>query len=137
MRGLADKTAFVTGAASGIALGIANRARAGGRESCSVTSRKRRSPKPSKGSSKPTAAKATVERYGKVHVLGNNAGVGGAGPYGTWTDDDIAWTIGVNLMGVLWGIKIIGPLIESHGDGGAYRLHSVSRRARLAAQQYL
>jgi NAD(P)-dependent dehydrogenase (short-subunit alcohol dehydrogenase family) len=64
------------------------------------------------------AAEATISRYGKVHVLVNNAGVGGAGPYGTWSGDDLEWTIGVNLMGVLWGVEIFGPLIESHGEGG-------------------
>jgi NAD(P)-dependent dehydrogenase (short-subunit alcohol dehydrogenase family) len=27
------------------------------------------------------------------------------------------WTLGVNLMAVIWGIEIFGPLIEKHGEG--------------------
>ena len=64
------------------------------------------------------AADATIARYGKVHVLVNNAGVGGGAPYGAWTDAAWDWTIGVNLMAVVWGIEIFGPLIESHSEGG-------------------
>ena len=64
------------------------------------------------------AAEATIARYGKVHILVNNAGVGGGGPYGAWTDAGWDWTLGVNLMAVVWGIEIFGPLIEQHGEGG-------------------
>ncbi len=64
------------------------------------------------------AAEATTARYGQVHILVNNAGVGGGGPYGTWTDTSWNWTIGVNLMATIWGIEIFGPLIEQHGEGG-------------------
>ncbi|HTR13507.1 MAG TPA: SDR family NAD(P)-dependent oxidoreductase [Roseiarcus sp.] len=136
MKDLAEKTAFVTGAASGIGLGIASAlARAGAKvmlcdieeaalakavEELKLTNADVDGVKAdvSLKQELEAAAKATIARYGKVHVLVNNAGIGGAGPYGTWTDDDLAWTIGVNLMGVLWGIKIFGPLIESHGEGG-------------------
>ena len=48
----------------------------------------------------------------------NNAGVGGGGSYGRWTDASWNWTLGVNLMSVVWGIEIFGPLIEAHGEGG-------------------
>ena len=64
------------------------------------------------------AAETTIGRYGKVHILVNNAGVGGTGPYGRWTEQGWEWTIGVNLMAVVWGIEIFGPLIEQHGEGG-------------------
>ena len=64
------------------------------------------------------AADATIARYGKVHILVNNAGVGGGGPYGTWTDAGWDWTLGVNLMAVIRGIEIFGPLIERHREGG-------------------
>jgi NAD(P)-dependent dehydrogenase (short-subunit alcohol dehydrogenase family) len=64
------------------------------------------------------AAAATIARYGKVHILVNNAGVTGAGVYGAWTDAAWNWTIDVNLMAVIWGIEIFGPLIEQHGEGG-------------------
>jgi len=64
------------------------------------------------------AADATVARYGRVHILVNNAGVGGGGGYGRWTDASWNWALGVNLMSVIWGIEIFGPLIEAHGEGG-------------------
>jgi len=64
------------------------------------------------------AADATVARYGTVHILVNNAGVGGGGGYGRWTDASWNWVLGVNLMSVIWGIEIFGPLIEAHGEGG-------------------
>jgi len=64
------------------------------------------------------AADATIDRYEKVHILVNNAGVGGALPYGLWTDSGWDWTIGVNLMAVVSGIEIFEPLIEKHGEPG-------------------
>jgi NAD(P)-dependent dehydrogenase (short-subunit alcohol dehydrogenase family) len=64
------------------------------------------------------AADATLARYGKVHILVNNAGVGGGGGYGEWTDGSWNWVLGVNLMSVIWGVEIFGPLIETHGEGG-------------------
>ena len=33
-----------------------------------------------------------------------------------------AETLGVNLMSVIWGFEIFGPLIEAHGEGGRVRL---------------
>ena len=63
------------------------------------------------------AADATIARYGKVHILVNNAGSVAAGlrclDRSAWD-----WTLGVNLMAVVWGIEIFGPLIEQHGEGG-------------------
>jgi NAD(P)-dependent dehydrogenase (short-subunit alcohol dehydrogenase family) len=64
------------------------------------------------------AAEETRAHYGKVHILVNNAGMVGAGPYGTWTDAGWNWTLGVNLMAVVWGIEIFTPMIESHREGG-------------------
>lgn len=64
------------------------------------------------------AAEATLEAYGEIHILVNNAGVGGGGGYGAWTDASWDWTLGVNLMAVIWGVEIVGPLIERYGQGG-------------------
>ena len=136
MKDLVGKTAFVTGAASGIGLGIASAlAQAGVKVMlCDIEEAAlakavadlRRTNADVDGvkadvslkAELEAAAKATIDRYGRVHILVNNAGIGGAGPYGAWTDADIEWTIGVNLMGVIWGIEIFGPLIERHGEGG-------------------
>ncbi len=65
-----------------------------------------------------SAADATLDRFGKVHILINNAGVGGGGGYGQWTDDAWKWTLDVNLLAVIWGVEIFGPLMEQHGEGG-------------------
>ena len=136
MRDLVGKTAFVTGAASGIGLGIATAlAQAGVKVmmcdieeaalATAVAELKATNADVegvradvSLKAELQAAADATVAKYGKVHILVNNAGVGGGGGYGQWTDASWDWTLGVNLMSVIWGIEIFGPLIESHGEGG-------------------
>ena len=136
MKDLAGKTAFVTGAASGIGLGIATAfAQAGAKvmlcdieeEALSAALAKLRLTNADVDGVKAdvslkaelkAAADATIARYGKVHILVNNAGVTGGRVYGAWTDAAWNWTMGVNLMAVVWGIEIFGPLIEQHGEGG-------------------
>src|SRR3990170_8512718 len=51
-------------------------------------------------------ARETIERFGKVHVLCNNAGIGGARAARIWdaTEKDWQWTLGVNLWGVIHGV---------------------------------
>jgi NAD(P)-dependent dehydrogenase (short-subunit alcohol dehydrogenase family) len=132
MKELAGKTAFVTGAASGIGLGIATAlARAGMKVMLCDIERDalaqsveglRRTNADVEGVAADVSLKeelkqtadAVLARYGKVHVVVNNAGVGG----GAWTDQGWDWTLGVNLMGVVWGFEIFCPLIERHGEGG-------------------
>jgi NAD(P)-dependent dehydrogenase (short-subunit alcohol dehydrogenase family) len=136
MKDLAGRTAFVTGAASGIGLGIAGAlAQAGVKVMLcdieeaalakAVEALKRTNADVdgvkadvSLKSELNAAADATIARYDKVHILVNNAGVGGGGPYESWTDSAWDWTLGVNLMAVIWGIEIFGPLIERHREGG-------------------
>ncbi len=147
MKDLAGKTVFVTGAASGIGLGIATAfAQAGAKvmlcdieeAALAVALEKLRLTNADVDGVKAdvslkgeleAAAQATTARYGKVHILINNAGVGGGGPYGAWTDAAWNWTMGVNLMAVVWGIEIFGPLIEQHGEGG--NIVSTASIARL------
>jgi len=64
------------------------------------------------------AADEAIRAFGKIHVLCNNAGIGGGGD--THDPDFDAWdrALRVNLGGVVNGVKIITPLIMSHGDGG-------------------
>jgi len=59
-----------------------------------------------------------VARFGKVHVLVNNAGVGVTGPVKEATYDDWDWGMDVNLGGVLNGIIEFMPRLNSHGEGG-------------------
>ena len=135
MKDLAGKIAFVTGAASGIGLGIATAlAQAGVKVMLSdieeaalasaVEGLKRTNADvasvradASLKAELQAAAEETRARYGNVHILINNAGVGGLGPYGAWSDAGWNWTLGVNLMAVVWGIEIFAPMIENQGGG--------------------
>jgi NAD(P)-dependent dehydrogenase (short-subunit alcohol dehydrogenase family) len=136
MQELAGKVAFVTGAASGIGLGIAEALAQAGvkvmmadieadaleREVARLAATNAdvagvRADVSLKAELQ-AAAQATIDRFGKVHILVNNAGVGGGGDYGDWNDAGWDWVIGVNLMSVVWGVETFGPLIETHGEGG-------------------
>ncbi|MEM7740359.1 MAG: SDR family NAD(P)-dependent oxidoreductase [Pseudomonadota bacterium] len=64
------------------------------------------------------AAEKTVERFGHVHILVNNAGVGAGGAPGETSLDDWRWVVDINLMGVVYGVETFVPLIKSHGEGG-------------------
>ncbi|HEX5378246.1 MAG TPA: SDR family NAD(P)-dependent oxidoreductase [Phenylobacterium sp.] len=66
------------------------------------------------------AAAKTVETFGKVHVVCNNAGVGAGGPIDQVKPADWDWIIAVNLMGVVYGTETFLPLIRQHGEGGAF-----------------
>jgi NAD(P)-dependent dehydrogenase (short-subunit alcohol dehydrogenase family) len=136
MQDVSGKVAFVSGAASGIGLGIAKAlARAGARVMlCDIEeaalARAVEALKPSNAEiagvkadvslkrELQAAADATIERFGAVNILVNNAGVGGGGPYGVWDDALWDWTLGVNLMSVISGVEIFGPLIEKAGAPG-------------------
>jgi NAD(P)-dependent dehydrogenase (short-subunit alcohol dehydrogenase family) len=56
-------------------------------------------------------ARKTLDAFGQVHLLFNNAGVaaGGAPWEATWNDWE--WVIGVNLWGVIHGVKTFTPLM--------------------------
>ncbi len=64
-------------------------------------------------------ADKAIERFGKVHMLVNNAGVGGTpGTIEDTDDKDWRWVLDVNLMGVVYGAQTVIPLIKQHGEGG-------------------
>ena len=66
-----------------------------------------------------SVAEKAVERFGKVHMVVNNAGVGGdSGPIEDQETEGWQWALGVNLMGVVYGAKVMTPLIKDHGEGG-------------------
>jgi len=82
-------------------------------------------------SSVQAAALKTIEVFGKVHVVCNNAGVGTGGPIGDVATKDWEWVIRVNLMGVVHGTEIFTPLVAQHGEGG--HIVNVSSMAGLIA----
>ena len=64
------------------------------------------------------AADRTVARFGKVHLVFNNAGVGAGGEPGENSLEDWRWVVDINLLGVVYGVEIFVPLIKAHGEGG-------------------
>jgi NAD(P)-dependent dehydrogenase (short-subunit alcohol dehydrogenase family) len=63
-------------------------------------------------------ADAVLERHGAVHVLCNNAGVGGGGVISSLTLNDWKWVVDVNLWGVVHGIHFFLPHLLENDDGG-------------------
>ena len=64
-------------------------------------------------------ADQAIERFGKIHMLVNNAGVGSRpGTIEQTVEKDWRWVLDVNLMGVLYGTQTMVPLIKQHGEGG-------------------
>lgn len=59
----------------------------------------------------------SIDVFGQVHVLCNNAGVGGA-PGTLWgtSEEAWAWVMGVNFEGVLKGIRRFIPHMIEHGE---------------------
>jgi NAD(P)-dependent dehydrogenase (short-subunit alcohol dehydrogenase family) len=63
-------------------------------------------------------ADAVMERHGAVHVVCNNAGVGGGGVISSLTLNDWKWVVDVNLWGVIHGIHFFLPHLLENDDGG-------------------
>jgi len=73
-------------------------------------------------------AAVTMERFGQVNVLCNNAGVGIPTPASRFKLDDWQWIIDVDLWGPIYGVKTFLPLIEEAGEG---HINSTSSMAGL------
>jgi len=61
-------------------------------------------------------ADATYERFGGAHILCNNAGIGGGGPMQLLELADWDWMLGINLFGVIYGIKSFLPRMVESGE---------------------
>jgi len=135
MRNFAGKVAFVTGGASGIGLGMARNFLAEGMKvviadyNDAHLDQAREILKGNNAThlikvdvadreSLRAAARETLDVFGKIHLLCNNAGVGGGGAADDPDFDEWDRAIGVNLGGVVNGTKIIVPIIKAQGEGG-------------------
>ena len=63
-------------------------------------------------------AREALDRYGAVHVVCNNAGIGPLAPVADLTLDDWRWMIGVNLWGVIHGVHTFLPILKQNREGG-------------------
>ena len=135
MKEFAGKVAVVTGAASGIGLATASRfAEAGmkvvmadiqedaledavkslgnmGHEVLGVPT------DVSRWEAIQALADKTMEEFGAVNIVHNNAGVVVSGPIAELTLADWEWVLGVDLWSVIYGIKAFLPLIRQSGEG--------------------
>ena len=139
MRELAGRTAVVTGAAGGIGRGLAERfAREGMRvvladvEQAALDATVGELQQAgheviglrvdvSQWPQVESLRDRVVDTYGKVHVLCNNAGVTAEwGSSTVWdaTLNDWQWVLGVNLWGVIHGIRAFVPLMIEQGEEG-------------------
>jgi NAD(P)-dependent dehydrogenase (short-subunit alcohol dehydrogenase family) len=72
-------------------------------------------------------AAATVERFGTPHLVFNNAGVGAGGLLWEHTVKDWEWVLGVNLMGVVHGVRVFTPMmLEAARADPGYEGHIVN-----------
>ena len=144
MRDLSGKVAVVTGAASGIGFAVSRRLGADGMrvmmadvEEPALAAAARRLA--DEGIEAATAvtdvsdadavdalARATLDRFGAVHVICNNAGVGGGGLAWQVSAPVWDWIVGVNLFGVVHGIRSFVPHLIAQGEGHVVNTASVA-----------
>lgn len=133
MKDFRDKVAVVTGAASGIGRALAQRfAREGmkvvladvepaaleqaAREiDASGASALAVRTDVSKAAEVERLAQAALDKFGAVHIVCNNAGVVTSGPSWINTVADWEWVLGVNLWGVIHGVRTFTPILLSQG----------------------
>ncbi len=60
---------------------------------------------------------SALAAFGQVHVVCNNAGVGGGGPIWQVPMEVWHWIFGVNVFGVVHGIRSFVPLLMAQGEG--------------------
>ncbi len=136
MKDFAGKTAFITGGASGIGLAMARAFLEAGMKvmladieepalQAALRGLSNHGPRVagvvSDVSDRKTLEQAASEafaKFGKIHVVCNNAGVSRAGLVEKVATSDWEWVIGVNLMGTIAGIQLFLPHIKAHGEGG-------------------
>ena len=140
----AGQVAVVTGAASGIGLALAERWAASGLNVVMAdVDTKALAPAAERVRARGVAAlevacdvsdeksvqalvTASLERFGTVHLVCNNAGVASKadewfGPISSWQ-----WVLGVNLWGVIHGVRAFLPVLAAQGEGHIVNTASIA-----------
>jgi NAD(P)-dependent dehydrogenase (short-subunit alcohol dehydrogenase family) len=136
MREFKGKTAVVTGGAAGIGRALAEKCLAEGMnvviadveqpvlestlDALREQGERLRGRKVDVSQADEVAALANFTRasFGDVHLLFNNAGVGAGSTAWESTLLDWTWVMGVNLWGVIHGIRAFVPAMVAHGEAG-------------------
>lgn len=170
MRDFKGKVAVITGAASGIGLGIARRCATEGMKLVLADVNQANLARAeselknlgatvlavqtdvSRRGDVERLARQSFDAFGQVHLLVNNAGVAAGGPPWEATWNDWEWVIGVNLWGVIHGVKVFTPLMLDQNTechivntasaaglmvGGASAPYSVTKHAVVALSESL
>ncbi|MEM7141313.1 MAG: SDR family NAD(P)-dependent oxidoreductase [Actinomycetota bacterium] len=135
MQDLAGRTAVITGAASGIGLALTERFVAAGmsvvmadieEEALAREATRLESDGASvlgvltdvqDASAVEALRDQALSVFGSVHLLCNKAGVGPGGPMAETTPADWQWTVGVNVLGVAYGVTAFVPHFLEQGAG--------------------
>ncbi|MFK7975205.1 MAG: SDR family NAD(P)-dependent oxidoreductase [Halioglobus sp.] len=143
MKNLKDKTAVITGGASGIGYSLAKKALAegmrvviadldqaalnkaadslgGGEKLLAVAT------DVSNSAAIDALATAARAQFGAVHLLCNNAGVGGGGPLWEQSEEEWDFVLGVNLKGVTNGVRAFTPGMIAQGEGHIVNTASIA-----------
>ena len=144
MEDLQGKVAVITGGASGIGRAVADRAAAEGMKIvlgdieegplAAAVDELAAAGAEAIGVRTDVADRASVEalrdraldRFGAVHLVHNNAGIGLGGPIWEVTEEDWRWILGVNLWGVIHGVATFTPLLIEQGEGHIVNTASIA-----------
>jgi len=136
MKTFRDRIAVITGAASGLGRALADRfAREGvklvladidERALATATAELKAQGVPvighrtdvSKGDEVERLATAALAAFGAVHIVCNNAGVAPLGAVWENAEADWRWALGVNLWGVIHGVRVFTPILLRQRDAG-------------------
>jgi len=144
MQEFRDRVAVITGGASGIGLAMAERFAREGMKLVLADVEKRRLDEAtarfqkggvevlgvetdvSDAEQMDALGAATLDAFGGAHIVCNNAGVACGGRSWELTTADWRWVIGVNLWGVIHGIRVFAPGLIAQGEGHIVNTASVA-----------
>lgn len=76
-----------------------------------------------------TLAREVVERWGRIDILINNAGVARDGILGLFDDDDISTVVDLNLKGTVYVTRAVSRRMLARGRGNIVNISSIVGRS--------